>query len=197
MSCKKALIYVNISYDGWIIKSLPSGRHFIECSVVHIFDNHMVIIDSHDDTDVPIRRRKSRTMIDDDSSRFRIISSWYTLFFSIFDPVFCISSPSDIFIFCDKTGTVSPNKITTSFAYLERECIVTIRDSLRIFCRYFLHNRRFYCCLYSSICWFYRRCWSRFWKSSNCWFFCWIFCWIREEKFTPDTQSSSFIHIIC
>lgn len=120
LGLQKALIYVNISYDSWIIKSLSSSRHFIERAIVHIFDNHMVIIDRHNNANMPICRRKSRSMIDDDSAWFWIISSRYTLFFSIFKPILGISSPSNIFVFCDKTSTVSPNKITTSLPYLER-----------------------------------------------------------------------------
>lgn len=132
MTCKKALIYVNISYDGWIIKCLSSGRDFIERSVVHILDNHTLFIYIHDDTNVPIRWRKTRSMVDDDCTRFWCITCWYSLFTRIFYPFFCISSPGYIFIFCNKTCTVSPSKISTSFCDLEVERISSIAKWLRI-----------------------------------------------------------------
>lgn len=140
LGLQKALIYVNISYNGRIIKSLSSRRDFIERSVVHIFDDHIVIIHLHNYTHMAVCWRKSWAMIDDDCSGSWIITSWHSLFFCIFDPVFCISSPSDIFIFRDKTGTISPNKITASFVDFEGKRIPPIGDNWWIFYCHF--NRR-------------------------------------------------------
>lgn len=125
-TCKKVLIYINISYDGWVIKTLSSCGHFIQCSIVHIFDNHILFVDLHHDADMTIRRRKSWSVIHDNSSRFWSISSWYTLLTSVFEPIFCITVPSNIFIFSYKTCTISPSKTTTSIWHLEIQRIITV-----------------------------------------------------------------------
>lgn len=116
---QKALIYVNISYNGRIGETLLPRGHLIERSVIHILDDHVVVIDGHDDTHVPIRRRKSRTMVDDDGTRLRILPGRHALLLGILEPIFGISAPSDVFILRDETGTVPPDEITASFCDLE------------------------------------------------------------------------------
>ena len=116
---KRRLVYINISDDRWIRESLFSSRHFVQSSVVHILDDHMIVIYFHNNTNVTVRRRKPWSVIDDNSSWFWIISCCDTLFLSIFEPVFRIPTPSNIFIFCHETGTVSPHKITTAFFYFK------------------------------------------------------------------------------
>lgn len=133
LGLQKALIYVNISYNSWIVKSLSSCSDFIEGSVVHILDDHIIIIYLHDYAYMAICWRKSWTMVDYDCSGLWIISSCDSLFFCIFDPVFRISSPSDVFIFCDKTRTVSPDKVAASFVDLEGKRIATIRNNWWVF----------------------------------------------------------------
>lgn len=188
-TCKKALIYVNISYDSWIIKSLPPCGHFIECSIVHIFDNHTIIIDLHDNTDMPICRRKSWTMIDNNSTWFWNISRSNSLFTCILKPIFCISMPSHIFIFCHETGTITPDKSTTSFINFKIKRISTITNSLLINWSLFFDDSRFFD-RRSRISRFFDR-----WYNDN--FFIWIFCCIWKNKSFSDRERSLLIHIIC
>ena len=178
MTCKKVLIYINITYDGWIIEILSSGSHFIECSIVHIFDNHIILSHLHDYTNMAICRRKSRTMIDDDCARFWRVACWYALLSGIFEPIFCISSPGDIFIFRNKARTIPPDKTTTTTVYLEIERIPTICNRLTNIWFIFFRNScfLFYWFSLNSIL-------DRFflYRRNNSDFFGWIFCGIWEE----------------
>jgi len=137
----------------------------------------MVIIDCHDYPHMTIRRRKTRSMIDNNSSWFRVISGGNSLFLSIFEPVFRISSPGYIFIFRDKTRTVSPNKASTSFGHFQRKSVISVRDDLRILYWFFF-----------DILWFWKwfdcRCnWLGYWFicELNWDFFCWILSRIWEQ----------------
>ena len=178
-ACKKALIYINIPYNSWIVKTLSSSSHFIEGTIIHIFDNHVIVIDRHNDTYMPVRRRESWPMIDNYSAWFCVIARWFSLFFCISYPVFGITTPCDIFILSDKTSTITPDKVSASFIQLERERVITIRDILLISDNWRRHYSRSFCWLISGRLW---SCWSwffdsRLWDGS----LCWVFRGIREE----------------
>ena len=123
---QRFLIHVNIPNNRSMRCTLFSSRDLIVTSIVHICDDHSSItIELTNNGNMTINRMCSRPRIHDNRSRDRSISSRYSLFSSICEPRFSVSSPCHIFIFCNKTCTVSIGKISTSFAYFERKRIVS------------------------------------------------------------------------
>lgn len=125
-------------------------------------------------------------MIDDDGAWFWRIPCLYTLFLSISEPIFCISTPSNIFIFSNETCTISPNKATASFIHFEIEGIATIGNFCLI-----IHSTSYFGNSFFS---WNRRLWS--WRGDffygnrgRCnYFFIWIFGRIREKKGFPNRE---------
>lgn len=115
---KWRLIYIDIPLDGRIIfVFLSTSRNLVQTAIIHIFYDDKILVNFHHDTDVTIGWRISISVIDYDGTWFWVFSSRNASFLSIFEPLLCISSPRHIFIFCHKTRTVSPCKVSTSLVY--------------------------------------------------------------------------------
>lgn len=113
------LIYINISIDSSIIFWNFSNCHLIESSIVHIFDNHIIILYSSNDTNMSIIPIVSSTRKLYYRTNYWRRSCFFSLCSCISNPRTCITTPSYILILCNIPSTISSDKTSrfTSILY--------------------------------------------------------------------------------
>ena len=104
------LIYIDISFDSWVIFWYFSDSNSIEFLIVHIFDNQFALFDSYDDTYMSVVGIVSMSFKLYDSTNCRSFPCRYSLCLRIAYPLICIPSPCYRLILCNISSTVSPCK---------------------------------------------------------------------------------------
>lgn len=119
-----------------MIDTFSSSRHLVESSIVHICYDDMVGFHFSHNTYVPIDRMCTWSCIHNDRTCCRSGSCWDSLRLRVSEPVFCISSPGNVFIFRHETSTVTKVEIPTTTRNFECERIIPIRIRFtEILCR--------------------------------------------------------------